>query len=211
MNIKIILLANSRKLGGRCLAGIEVEERVAGRFTLVLNNGMPKWVRPISNGLNGEVSVDDAKKYQNLEIIELFNVRPNPQGFQSENVLVDGIRSIQKTQLSEADLNLLCDSLHNLIFSNRGRAVVAESINELCYSLMMVKPSKFEAYETLNARGVRQMRGKFLFNGNEYDFPVTDACYDIDAKNGGVVFLALSIGLEFEGWHSKLIAGVHFV
>ena len=28
MNIKIILLANSRKLGGRCLAGIEVEERV---------------------------------------------------------------------------------------------------------------------------------------------------------------------------------------
>lgn len=209
MNKKFIILANSRKLGGRCLAGIVVVERVAGNFIIDLEGGGPKWIRPISKGQNGEISLETAEKFQNLEIVELVGVRHSPEGFQSENVQIDQMQFVQKTHLLESELDLLCDHRHDDLFGNKGRAIKAEMINDLNYSLMMIKPSKFSVYETQNARGGKQVRGKFHFKQNEYDLPITDANYQYRSENGKIVYLALSVGLEFEGWHSKLIAGVH--
>jgi len=51
---KIICLANSRKYGGRCIAGKEIRSR--------------NWIRPIRDGGNGELRVSNLKykcgKYQ---------------------------------------------------------------------------------------------------------------------------------------------------
>lgn len=193
------------------MAGIVVEERVAGNFTIDLEDGRPKWIRPISKGQNGEISIEAASRFQNLEIVELIDIDYVPVGFQSENVLISQMRCVQKTRLSESHLDLLCDHRHDNLFGNKGKSIKAEMIHDLDYSLMMIKPSKLSIYKTENARGAKQVRGKFHFKKNEYDLPITDASYEYGSEKGKIAYLALSVGLEFEGWHSKLIAGVHLV
>lgn len=56
---------------------------------------------------------------------------------------------------------------------------------------------------------------RFTYYGVEYDFPITDPAFLDEFKrepelyaNITNVYLAISLGLEFEGWHHKLVAGV---
>ena len=66
----ILCLANSRKLGGRCVAGREIGE-----------NGVGQWIRPVSNHGHGEVSEAD-RRFENgvdpmvLDIVEIPMLRP---------------------------------------------------------------------------------------------------------------------------------------
>lgn len=81
--MKIVCLANSRKLYGRCIAGKEVGGEHAGR-----------WVRPVSNRLHEEVS-ENERQYEDgsdpevLDIIEIPMVSAKPHGYQQENWLLD--------------------------------------------------------------------------------------------------------------------------
>ena len=82
------------------------------------------------------------------------------------------------------------------------------------YSLMLVHPDKAGAYRDEN-REKSKNRMKFTYYGVEYDFPITDPAFLDEFKrkperydNIPDVYLALSLGLEFEGWHHKLVAGV---
>jgi hypothetical protein len=82
------------------------------------------------------------------------------------------------------------------------------------YSLMLIHPEKASAYRDENRKKSKN-RMKFTYNGVEYDFPITDPAFLDEFKKGPErfdeipdVYLALSLGLEFEGWHHKLVAGV---
>ena len=82
------------------------------------------------------------------------------------------------------------------------------------YSLMLIHPDKASAYRDEN-REKSKNRMKFTYYGVEYDFPITDPSFLEEFKreperydNIPDVYLALSLGLEFEGWHHKLVAGV---
>lgn len=82
-SIRIICLANSRKLAGRCIAGREWTEKGAGR-----------WVRPVSAREHQEVSeyerqYEDGSDPRVLDIVDIPMLEPKPQGFQSENWLLD--------------------------------------------------------------------------------------------------------------------------
>ena len=55
----------------------------------------------------------------------------------------------------------------------------------------------------------------FTYYGADYDFPITDPIFLEEFKkeperfaNIADVYLTISLGLEFEGWHHKLVAGV---
>ena len=54
-----------------------------------------------------------------------------------------------------------------------------------------------------------------MYNGVEYDLPVTDpdfsekADYDVESLNGSdAYYMTISLGVEHQGWHSKLVANV---
>ena len=81
---RIVCLANSRKLAGRCIAGREwAEERGAGR-----------WIRPVSARECGDVSeyerqYEDGSDPRPLDIVDVPVLEPKPDGCQTENWLLD--------------------------------------------------------------------------------------------------------------------------
>lgn len=82
---RIICLANSRKLGGRSIAGIEIDE-----------DGKHRWIRPISEGGYGEL-YDVHRRYQGgaeprvLDIIDVPVIRQKPEAFEQENWVITRI------------------------------------------------------------------------------------------------------------------------
>ena len=80
---RIVCLANSRKLNGRCVAGIEFTKDSAGA-----------WIRPVSDRDHGEVSAYE-RRYENgddpqvLDIVDVPLRNPIPKAYQQENWLLD--------------------------------------------------------------------------------------------------------------------------
>ena len=80
---------------------------------------------------------------------------------------------------------------------------------------MFVKPENVEAYQTTSVAGNPQIRAKFDFNGNTYDFPITDIDFENRFSSNSMlldfcshIYFTISLGVEFNGWYYKLIAGV---
>ena len=80
---RIVCLANSRKLYGRCIAGREWCGPRAGR-----------WIRPVSERAGQEVSeyerqYEDGSDPQVLDIVDVPVLEARPTGWQTENWLLD--------------------------------------------------------------------------------------------------------------------------
>ena len=80
---RLVCLANSRKLSGRCIAGKEISNRrVAG------------WVRPVSARVHEEVSeyerqYEDGSDPRVMDIMDVPLLDPRPKAYQQENWLLD--------------------------------------------------------------------------------------------------------------------------
>ena len=80
---RIICLANSRKLQGRCVAGIELAEE-----------GAAKWIRPVSAREHQEVSeyerqYEDGSDPRLLDVLDVPVLEHKPAHYQQENWLLD--------------------------------------------------------------------------------------------------------------------------
>lgn len=214
MDKYFICLANSYKRGGRCIAGVEVIPDGNGKWKPILNDdGRPRWIRPIARTIYGEIPNFIAESIQLLSVVKLSDVVPCPKEAHIENVYYSQIKQCNNN-LEPNLLNQLLDKKHQSIFCNRGRAVSAEMLVGINYSLMLIRLDKASAYIDEN-REKSKNRMKFSYYGVEYDFPITDPYFLEEFKKNpdrfstlSNVYLALSLGLEFEGWHHKLVAGV---
>ena len=216
MDKYFICLANSYKRGGRCIAGVEVVPNSDAGWKLVRNDdGIPRWIRPIARTIYGEIPNFVGESIKVLSIVKLINVVPCPENAHRENVYYSRIEQCDDTISQESNvMNQLVDTYHQSLFHNRGRAVSAEMLAGINYSLMLIQPDKASAYIDEN-REKSKNRMKFTYHGVEYDFPITDPSFIECLKknsdkyaNINDVYLTLSLGLEFEGWHHKLVAGV---
>lgn len=216
MDKYFICLANSYKRGGRCIAGVEIVSDNSGVWKPVRNDdGRPRWIRPIAKTTYGEIPNFVAEGIELLSVVKLKDVVPCPEQAHVENVYYSRMEQCDyNISLEPSILNQLIDSKHQSIFHNRGRAVSAEMLMGINYSLMLIHPDKASAYRDEN-REKSKNRMKFTYYGVEYDFPITDPSFLEEFKreperydNIPDVYLALSLGLEFEGWHHKLVAGV---
>ena len=216
MDKYFICLANSYKRGGRCIAGVEIVTNNSGVWKPVRNDdGRPRWIRPIAKTTYGEIPNFVSEGIELLSVVKLTNVVPCPEQAHVENVYYSQMKQCEYNVLLEPSiLNQLIDSKHQSIFHNRGRAVSAEMLMGINYSLMLIHPDKASAYRDEN-REKSKNRMKFTYYGVEYDFPITDPSFLEEFKREPErydkipdVYLALSLGLEFEGWHHKLVAGV---
>ena len=216
MDKYFICLANSYKRGGRCIAGVEVVPNSDTGWKLVRNDdGIPRWIRPIARTMYGEIPNFEGETIKMLSIVKLTNIVPCPGKVHFENVYYSRMEQCNDAISQESNvMNQLLDTKHQSLFHNRGRAVSAEMLAGINYSLMLIQPNKASAYIDEN-REKSKNRMKFTYYGVEYDFPITDPTFIECLKknsdkytNINNVYLTLSLGLEFEGWHHKLVAGV---
>ena len=122
---RIVCLANSRKNGGRCIAGKELGP-----------DGRPGgWIRPISAAPGGEVrererQYEDGSEPEILDVIEIRFISAEPKEYQSENWLIDAeYRWVKVGRLNTDDLYLWLDRDEPL-WSNDGAKNYTMSVSE---------------------------------------------------------------------------------
>ena len=211
-----ICLANSYKHGGRCIAGIEVVPQSDGSLGIVRHDdGRPRWIRPVSMSANGEIPNHLAESFKIFSLVKLTDVEPCPDNAHTEDVHCTRME-ICPFELSPTKdfLNQLIDTQHQAVFYFRGKSIPTTIIDRLDYSLMLIHPDNACAYCD-EERENSKYRMKFTYNGSNYDFPITDPVFleqfkkspDSYADLDGV-YLVLSLGIAFEGFHYKLVATV---
>jgi hypothetical protein len=219
---EILVLASSKKRGGRCVAGITKSR---------------EWVRPVSGGPNGLFQAQcgvEGRWPEVLDVVRFGYVEPPlEEPAQPENVLIDGSRwELTGTLPREEAYERLTDSLAAgpLLLGNRGKAVAEEKAAEgLNASLALIEP---DSEISLLMRPPEEEWGKFkprvvfTFGSKVYDLPLTDIPTERAVKAVGVgeyspqelgfdasgpTLLTVSLGGAYNGWHHKLAAAVLFL
>lgn len=213
--MKLMVLANSYKQGGRCLAGLDVATAT--------------WVRPVSNQAHGELDArrcvisDDGRMraVQCLDVIEISVGEPVITPGQPENrALLAGDFSLissldRQGAVDVLDSLALKDYATEILFNKEGEVDYAEALNGLVpKSLTLVKVSNPAFFLQLRHGKAPQLRARFLFADVEYNLPVTDdrnwtkfAREDANRFSTGIWYFTISLGEPYKNKMWKLIAG----
>lgn len=218
---RIICLANSRKVSGRCVAGREMpERRVLG-----------PWIRPVSDRQDGEVSWRE-RHYQNgtdprlLDIIDIPLLGPRTKPNQPENWLLDPRYYWSKTgefryehlsNLTEATCTLWVNG--SSTYNGLNDYVSADEANAASGSLKLIAVDdlRLRVYSPSGSFGdsKRRVQAIFSFNKDDYRLWVTDpeieqtylaqpdGVYDL-----GPHYLTVSLGEPWNGRCYKLVAAI---
>ena len=216
MDKHFICLANSYKHGGRCLAGIEITFDAERKPVIVrYPDGRPRWIRPVSNEADGAIPTKVASGINLFSLVKLTEVFPCPNKAHVEDTRYTSMQYRNGYFIQNDELLRQCiDTKHQNVFYFQGKAIPATMIERLDYSLMLIKPEKAQAYID-EEREKSKYRMRFSYYGSNYDFPITDPVF-LEAfkkrpdsfSDMQDVFLTLSLGMEFEGFHFKLVAAV---
>ena len=217
---RILCLANSRKRGGRCVAGkvMQSDGRSGG------------WLRPVSAREDEEVSPQE-RRYADggepriLDVIDVPLLSPRPKTYQRENWLLDPNRCWAKVgQAAWNDLRSIIDRDEPLWINGHSarnglndRVPLAKTaaINN---SLRLIKVDALTITVSEPARPSADfpiLRGSFNYLGDEYRFRITDPTSESGSLNlsygdycVGERYLVISLGEPFEGHAYKLIATI---
>ena len=218
---RIVCLANSRKISGRCIAGREWAE---GR-------GAGPWIRPVSARENQEVSeyerqYEDGSDPRVLDIIDLPVLEPRPKGHQTENWLLDPMYYWEKAgSYSPLDLAALTDPVEPLwrdggsTYHGRNDRIPVESASAVSGSLRLIRVEEIEIEVFMPGEAFgnpkRRVQGRFVHSDREYALWVTDPGYErrylakLDGRYRlGECHLTISLGEPYEGALYKLIAAI---
>ncbi len=213
MTIRFVCLANSVKEGGRCLAGIELN---TNNDAIIGING-PKWIRPICKTQHGKIYTHWVTHIKLLDIVEIeltgFPAKPS---YQSENVFFKDEDLKVIGRFDRRRLHDLCDN-HYYIFGNWAKALSTQEILHLDHSLLLLNVCEFKITEKIypDNPDKKHLRLHFLYNETNYDFPITDPVFiQLYVNNAGILtgiknlYLCISIGINFNDWYYKLVAGI---
>ena len=217
---RIVCLANSRKLAGRCVAGREWSGERAG-----------DWIRPVSEREGREVSeyerqYEDGSDPRVLDIIDVPIVRRQIENWQTENWLLDAEWYWRKAgtcswfdlpALADAPQPLWLDGFHT--YNGQNDQIPLQRMAQVSNSLRLIEVDELElgVFAPGEAFGNRKRRvqGRFGHAGRQYALWVTDpvcerrylAKLDGDYRLGRC-FLTISLGEPFQEHCYKLIAAV---
>lgn len=217
---RIACLANSRKLNGRCIAGIELAK-----------GGRLGWVRPVSAREHEEVSeyerqYEDGSDPQLLDVIDVPLLAPRPKHFQQENWLLDAERYWTRVKrLGWNDLPGFVDPAGPLwldgdsTYNGSNDRVSMTHVDRVTSSLRFLQVDRLtlRVFRPGAAFGnsKRRVQGRFNHAGALYHLWVTDPIYErayLARPDGehqiGESFLTVSLGEPYEGFSYKLIAAI---
>ncbi len=217
---RILCLANSRKLSGRCVAGREIVSSQAGA-----------WVRPVSDREHQEVS-EEEQRYEDgtqpnvLDVIDVPLIEPRPHQFQQENWLLDPKYYWQKTgRLGWTGLQNFLEPGSPLWINNQSSSnglndrVALDQAEKLRSSLRLIHVNALtiEVSRPGAAFGnpKRRVQGQFVHEGVQHWLWVTDPVYErryLAQPDGrhelSEPCLTISLGEPYDGFCYKLIAAI---
>lgn len=214
---RIVVLANSRKIGARCIAGATVDTW--------------RMVRPVSTASGGSLSDRDCgvdgRTPRLLEIVAFEHEGPADDPTQPENVVTSGAPWRSEGRAGGVEIARLARMAEPgpLLFGNRGRAVPAHvAADGMPSSLALVRPRCLRFGNGPAAHGpAGSPRALFSLGGRRWSLPITDfevgprilrlgeGVYDWDdlgIDEPTSTLLTVSLGGAHSGWHHKLVAGV---
>lgn len=218
---RIVCLANSRKMSGRCIAGREFTQE----------RGVGSWIRPVSEREHGEVSEYD-RQYKDgsdpkvLDIIDVPIKEHQPDRCQSENWLIESDYYWNKTgEFPIHTIYSLTDRVEPLwidgFSTNPGQndKIPIESLSEVHSSLRLihVEEMRIKVFAPGEAFGnsKRRVQGHFEHANQNYALWITDPRYEKEylAKLDGdyrigACYVTISLGEQYRGAMYKLIAAV---
>ena len=215
---KIVCLANSIKLQGRCVAGREIVDAEYG-----------KWVRPVSERDKREIS-DDERTYANgdkadvLDIIEITTKKAVPKDHHVEDHLIDANFKWKKIgKVDWTTLEALVEPLNDGLWlygedTHHGTndKIKSGDVSKLTSSITLIKPSNLEVEVGKESQykkpSKKVVRAKFSAGGANYSFVVTDPYYrqlDHGTYPLEEVIICVSVAEKLpNGDVSKLVAAI---
>lgn len=217
---RIVCLANSRKLNGRCVAGREL-----------INDQPAGWLRPVSDREHQEVSeyerqYEDGSDPRVSDVIDVPLLKPEPKDYQQENWLLDSehywvrvqrVRWADLKQLDEPRGTLWINGHHTYHGSNDKIPIEEAATQRSSLRLIRVQSLRLSVFAPSEAFGnpKRRVQAQFHHDGIRYAFWVTDPPYErhfLAQPNGehdlGESFLTISLGEPFRGEVYKLVAAI---
>ncbi len=210
---KIICLANSRKYGARCIAGIDV------------NTG--RWVRPVSSTRSDGAIPEQMQRIEDedvklLDVLAIPLERSGPDyEFQPENRLVARGTWRKVGQVGVEKILPYCENIPFVLHNRCPDRVPWKFIEALPSkqkkSLQLVRARRVEFRKATSASGRIQVRASFPYRGNRYDMVVTDLVAERRTKRNTKIssdcILTISLGGPFPEHDPdpqcyKLVAGV---
>ena len=217
---RILCLANSRKLHGRCVAGVElIDGKPAG------------WVRPVSARQHQEVSeyerqYEDGSDPRMLDIIDIPLLSPAPHGYQQENWLLDPQEYWQRNvRIGWSDLPRFASpvgplwidgaSTYNGLHDSIPMALAVTLDSSLKLVRVPFVTLRVGAPGEVFGNTKRRVQARFFYAGKMYAMWVTDPGYErefLALDNGeynlGQSFLTISLGEPFNGSVYKMVAAM---
>ena len=215
---RIICLANSRKLNGRCFAGKELDGKKIGN-----------WIRPVSSGSSGELTTYQMRCQgghdpRHLEIVKLAVSRPAPNSYQSENWLVDkALRWKVVAKVPDSLFGKINDNPSQLwingyssTLGNNDRIPLRIASSKVETSLVLIRPES-SSLRVYTQDGRRKVRVHFSYNGTTYSLVCTDPLVEMQSKRvdeghydliGDNHLFTASLTEPFNGYVYKLVAGI---
>lgn len=213
--IELLCLANSRREGGRCVAGIDLET--------------DKWVRLAKSDGNPfsatEISYKNDESPRPLDKIKIRIIKPKVSYFHPENWIVD--KRFRWEKIGQDGLKALSqytDISTPFLFEDPCDCLSAKDLqnNPLPRSLMLIHKKAVIFQKTWSEwRRKPQVRAKFKYRGHEYNLVVTDDEWEniFTTRSGpywnfgdypfnGSFHLVVGIGEDYKGRHYKLVVAV---
>ena len=217
---RVICLANSRKLSGRCIAGVEI---VGGKTA--------GWIRLVSDRENMEVS-EWERQYENgrdpkvMDIIDIPLLRHQPWRHQNENWLLDSGYYWRRTGkakwkhlefLAYVGYYLWVDGFSS--YSGKNDRIPDNRNDSLKDSLCLIHVDRLElrvfAPGEAFGNAKRRVQARFEHTGAEYALWVTDPRYErkyLRMPDGGYhlgeSYMTISLAEPYRGHVYKLVAAI---
>ncbi|MGA2811999.1 MAG: hypothetical protein ABSG16_11405 [Candidatus Acidiferrum sp.] len=176
---KIVCLANSFKITGRCVAGREILE--GGKYG--------GWIRPVSKRPTSELQLweciyPDNDQPRLLDIMEIPLLGPAPRNHQTENHVIDNSREwIKSGELPWTALPVLEDRPPSLwVNSDRTTTGCFNCVSQgeaaaEHHSLVLIKTRTLAIQITAkpgDGKSYRNHQANFQYNGTRYSLKLTD-------------------------------------
>lgn len=198
----ILILANSVKHQGRCVAGKDIATM--------------EWVRAVSNA-EGEGLAVDRCRYQNIGGIQQLRTQKvlsmnfsvaSPLIHQPENHIITDAPWVQSPPFVQTNLLPYLDTPPNLwgVSNSIPYQLIQEAQLVIEQSLYLIQVNNMRLYNNAFERP----RCEFEYSTLQYDLPVTDLAFNrlMGQGRGGDALLCVSLGEPYQGSCYKIVASI---